>query len=409
MTPRGRTAAEAVRSAYPAALATLIRVLGSMDAASDALHTAVERAMQRWPDDFPHNPTAWLIRAARNAAIDQVRHQRVHERHVAAVAPDLDPASPEPRADMLRLIFTCCHPMLSADSQVALALRTVIALPVEEIARAYLVAPKAMERRLTRARRALRDAQVPYEVPDASELPQRLQAACAVVVSLFDQGYSYRAEPPHRRPRLCELAIRLARVLARMFPSDPETSGVLALLLLQHARSSARSTPEAPFVSLEHQDRTLWDQAAILEGRALIERALFRGRLGPYQLQAAIAATHCAAPTFAQTDWNEIVAFYDLLVRHRPTATVHLNQAVAVAQARGPQAGLDALERLAPDHRRRLQEHHAVHAVEGHLLADLGRREDARAAFERARARCTNPVERAYLDDKLADSNPEKK
>lgn len=403
-----RAADEAVRAAYPQALATLTRVLGSMDTASDALHVAVERALSRWPGQVPQNPTAWLVRTARNYSIDQTRRRSVHARAVEVVRdPDAQAGSAVDvdalhlRDDMLRLIFTCCHPRLSPDSQVALTLHTVIGLSVAEIARAYMAPPKAMERRLTRARVALREAAVGYDVPSAAELPQRLAAACVVVESLFDQGYSYPADARHLRPQLCALAIRLARLLARMFARDAEVAGLLALLLLQHARTKARLKPDGAFVSLMDQDRSLWDRAMILEGQALVHRARFHGARGPYQLQAAIAAVHCTAPRFQDTAWDEIAALYGLLAQARPTATVALNRAVAVAKASGPAAGLDALAALAPKTRDKLQAHHRFHAVLGHLLEELARHADAIEAFERAVALAPGPVELEYLRDKL--------
>ncbi|MBL4684109.1 MAG: hypothetical protein JKY37_05940 [Nannocystaceae bacterium] len=403
-----RDAGEAIRAAYPQALATLTRVLGSLDAGSDALHVAVERALARWPKEFPNNPVAWLVHTARNHAIDQVRRQVVHDRFAAvavnAARPEvdaIDALAPELRDDMLRLIFTCCHPRLSPDSQVALTLRTVVGLSVDEIARAYLVPPKSMERRLTRARIALREAEIPYEVPTAEALPARVAAACAVIVSLFDQGYTYPVDCPYLRPELCALAIRLARLLARMFPQDAEVAGLLALLLLQHARMAARTVSERTFVSLEDQDRSLWDQAMILEGRALMQRALRRGDLGPYQLQGAIAATHCAAATFEQTAWDEIAALYKLLHDFRPTATVALNQCVAVAKAHGAAVGLAMLANLPAEHQRRLEGHHRYFAVRGHLLEELGQVQSARDAFAKAAALGPGPVEREFLEAKL--------
>jgi len=403
-----RDAGEAVRAAYPQALATLTRVLGSLDAAGDALHVAVERALVRWPQEFPSNAVAWLVATARNHAIDQVRRQVVHDRFVNAEALAARPApsaddglAPHLRDDMLRLIFTCCHPRLSPDSQVSLTLRTVVGLTVHEIARAYLVSPSSMERRLTRARIALREAKIPYEVPTADELPSRLAAACAVVVSLFDQGYTYPADADHLRPELCNLAIRLARLLARMFPHDAEVAGMLALLLLQHARTAARTSADGAFVSLEDQDRSAWDQTMIREGRALIQRALFRDDLGPYQLQGAIAATHCAAATFEATAWGEIATLYGLLHDYRPTATVALNRCVAVAKAQGAAAGLAELEALPAEHLSRLELQHRYFAVRGHLLEELGQIALAREAFAEAAALRPGPVEREYLEAKL--------
>ncbi len=401
-----RAPAEALRAAYPQALATLVRIVGSLDAAQDALQEASVRALKNWRTEVPRNPAAWLVRAGHGVAVDWVRHGRVQQRHadqVQRLQPEVtEPVEDDFRSDMLRLIFTCCHPALSPDSQVALTLRTVIGLSVQDIARLYLVSPAAMERRLVRARKTLHDAAIPYEVPRAEDLSPRLAAACAVVLVVFNDGYSHTADSPQLRPRLCVLAIRLGRLLSRLFRREAEVSGLLALMLLQHARMPARVVTPGVFVSLQHEDRTLWDAALIREGEVMVQRALMRRALGPYQIQAAIAAVHCAADTYERTDWGEIAALYEVLVRYQPTATVKLNRAVAVSKVRGPHEGLAALAGLEES----LAEHHLYHAVRAHLLQDADELDAARQAYQRARQLAQNPIERDYLDARIDKLRP---
>ena len=393
-----REPGEALRAAYPQALATLIRVLGDLDSAQDALHEAAARALDRWQGEVPRQPAAWLVRVARNIVVDRGRRvsvERLHRQSRASQASAQRPRREPPhpfRDDMLRLIFTCCHPSLSPDSQVALTLRTVVGLSVDEIARVYLVSNQAMEQRLTRARRALRD--VPYEVPDTAELPERLDAVCAVIHVIFNDGYTLSGEVGLRR-ELCLLAIRLGRLLSRLFPERSEVSGLLALMLLHHARFEARQKA----LSLEHQDRCLYDATLIAEGRAIVERALRQRQLGPYQIQAAISAVHASAASFEATDWGELVALYRVLLRYQPTSVIRLGHAIAVAYAQSPRAGLELL--LALDEPGDLAGYHLFHAAKGHLLDQCGDRTAALSAFVRAHALVTNTVERDYLASKI--------
>lgn len=398
----------AIRAAYPQALATLTRVLGDLDRAQDALHDAVGKALIHWQGELPENPAAWLVRTARNAAIDGHRRQAVAARSREtlrqATGPEAD-GSDEAlvdgfRDDMLRLLFTCCHPSLTPDAQVALALRTVVGLGVGEIARAYRVGERTMEQRLTRAKRTLQNAGAPYEIPSESDLPGRIEAVCAVILVLFNEGYSEAVDGGGIRPRLCALAIRLARLTNRLVRNDPEVQGLLALLLLQHARLNARHDGAGEVVTLEHQDRSRWDRRAIAEGQALVEIALRRRALGPYQIQAAIAAAHDRAPTFAQTDWEEIVLLYDALVRHRPTPVVELNRAIAVSRARGPEAGLAILDELGP--RAGVEDYHLFQAALGHMREEAGDLAGARSSFRRALELAPGAGERTYLEKKIA-------
>ena len=397
-----RRPAEVLRSAYPQALATLTRIVGDLETAQDALQDASERALLRWQEVVPDHPAAWLVRVARNATIDQTRHRAVVQRHAEREATcSSEPVSEtsmrsEFRDDMLRLIFTCCHPTLTPDSQVALTLHTVVGLSVAEIARAYLVQPTTMERRISRARRALRDGEVPYDLPTAQELPQRLDAVCAVILVLFNEGYTPSDESPCLRPRLCELAIRLARLVARSFPANAEVSGLLALVLLQHSRSGARQSDSGRLLTLQMQDRARWNRALITEGRVLVERTLRRGQLGPYQVQAAIAAVHATAETFERTDWPQIVALYDVLLKLQPTAVVRLNRAVAVGRARGSAAGLDELAKL--ESLPELARFHLLPAARADLLVAQGRVQDAVTAYRAARDLAPTRAERSEID-----------
>ena len=399
----------ALRAAYPQAFATLIRIVGDFDTAQDALHEAVERALTHWQPDVPLEPTAWLVRTARNIVIDHSRKSALHLKHAgdsrlvpeASMQSAPDSVANRFRDDMLRLIFTCCHPTLSPDSQVALALRTVAGLTVDQIARIYLVSPTAMERRLVRARQALRAADIPYEVPEKRDLPVRLDAVCAVILVIFNDGYSYSDEAPTLRPRLCEQAIRLGRLVARLFRRDAEVSGLLALMLLQHSRWRARMAEPETFVSLEKQDRTLWDASLIREGRAIVQRALRRHNPGPYQIQAAIAAVHCEATAFECTDWQQIAALYDVLVQHQPTAVVKLNRAVAISFSSGPERGLQLIRELEtiPE----LKNYHFFHAARGYVLSETGRTSDAIAAYRRAISLTSNAVEQRALIGKIVE------
>lgn len=400
---------QALRRSYPQALATLNRIAGDLEMAQDGLHVAVERALLRWTDELPAEPVAWLVRAGRNTIIDTLRHRAMKERHDGALRHALgaerafedEQLRSAFRDDMARLVFTCCDPRLKPDTAVMLTLHTVGGLSIDEIARAYLMKNTAVERRITRARRAVRALEGGYQPPTEAELPARLDAALAVFMVLFTEGYSARDTAPYLRPQLCDLAIRSTRMLARLFRDGAEVQGLLALMLLQHARANARLVPPDRLVSLEHQDRSQWDQGMRNEGLALVHKALLRKRLGPYQIQAAIAAVHASAPDYQSTNWQELVLLYDTLLRHRPNAVVRLNRAVAVSRARGPKVGLALLRELAAEPS--MSTYSPYFVVQGHLLAECGRSTEAVAAFEQAHTLCTSPLQRRHLDRLLAD------
>ncbi len=401
-----------LRAAQPKALATLIRLLGDMETAEDMLQEAFARAIETWPrTGAPDNPVAWLVTTGRRRAIDAYRRRTLEARHLATLrvlAEGDNALAPSPERsmdehvddDLLRLIFTCCHPALAEEAQVALTLKTVAGLTVDEIARAFLVAPKTMEQRLARAKRKIRDAGIPYEVPDGTQLPERLSAVLAVVYLIFNEGYSASGNPKLIRTELCDEAIRLARLLSRLFRAEPEVTGLLALLLLQHSRRSARLDELGNMIVLDEQDRDLWEKRLILEGRALVEKALRRRRPGPYQIQAAIAAVHSKAGRAADTDWAEIAALYQLLEWRRPSPVVTLNRALAVAKAQGSEAGLALLRSIedAPE----IQRYHHFHAAKGALLAEVGQTAAAIVAYEAALPLTRNPSEIHFIRRKIA-------
>jgi RNA polymerase sigma-70 factor, ECF subfamily len=407
----------ALKSARPQAISALLRYFRDLDQAEEAFQEACLRALRHWAaNGAPRDPAAWLILVGRNAALDDVRRRnRTQPLPPDELISDLDDAeadvaerldSSHYRDDMLRLLFICCHPDLPATQQIALALRIVSGLSVNEIARAFLVSESAMEQRVTRAKRRVAEAQVPYETPGAVERAERLGAVAAMVYLLFNEGYSASGGTAHIRVPLCEEAIRLARLLLRLFPSEPEVMGLTALLLLQHARAPARLDADGEIVLLEDQDRSLWHREMIAEGLALVEKALRHRRPGAYQVQAAIAAMHARAARFEATDWGEIDQLYAVLETLQPSPVVTLNRAVAVARLHGPETALAMIEPLAAQ----LAGYFHFFGVKGALLLQLGRCDEARTAFDRAVALAHTPAEaahiRQHLDRLMKDSQP---
>jgi RNA polymerase sigma-70 factor, ECF subfamily len=399
------------RREYGRCVATLIRFLGDIDAAEEAVQDAFTVAVARWPSDGqPPNPGAWIVTTARNRAIDRLRRESVRdERHAQAhhlygadaQAAEDNAQAPEEEAvpdDRLRLIFTCCHPALNQPAQVALTLRLLGGLETPEIARAFFVPETTMAQRIVRAKRKIRNTRLPYRVPAEAELPARLQPVLAVVYLIFNEGYAATANSLMRLD-LCAEAVRLARVLAELMPDEPEAQGLLALLLLLHARSPARLAADGSLVRLADQDRQLWDLSQIAEGQAIVRACVERGRPGPYQIQAAINAVHSVAPSFDRTDWHAILTLYDQLYALTPTPVVALNRAVALAEVRGAAAGLAAVDDLRSSG---LDSYYLFHATRADLLRRLGRTTEAAAAYTTARALTANPVEQAFLDSRRA-------
>jgi RNA polymerase sigma-70 factor (ECF subfamily) len=408
MTAAEAAIAAAFRDEWGNILATLIRMTGNWDLSEECVQDAFAAALTRWPaDGVPDRPGAWLTTTARNRALDRLRRSKteaVKLQQLAALSVPGEPAGPDDSGvgdDRLRLIFTCCHPALSLEARVALTLRTLAGLTTAEIGRAFLVPEATMAKRLTRAKHKIRDAGIPYRVPPAHLLPERTGGVLAVLYLLFNEGYSASAGDDIVRPSLTAEAIRLTRLLATLMPDEPEATGLLALMLLQDARRASRLDANGELVTLEDQDRSRWDAAAITEGLALLEEALRRRSAGPYQLQAAIAACHGKARLAADTDWAEIAQLYGELYRLSPTPVVALNRAVAVAMADGPAAGLALVDALAASGS--LSAYFLLPATRADLLRRLGRREEAAASYSDALRLVTTGPERRFLSKRLAE------
>ncbi len=405
-------------------ISVLIRELSDFDRAEEALAEATAEAVAKWPTTgIPDNPAAWLLTVARRRAVDHTRRdvarrnrqdrvttdpstpfaKSATEDHAEDVVDDLVDLSTTIPDERLALLFTCCHPALGMEARIALTLRTVAGLSTAEIARAFLTNEPTMRQRLTRAKHKIRDAAIPYRVPRDDELPARRTGLLGVVYLIFNEGYSSASGPRLMRTDLAEEAIRLARILHQHLPDDPETAGLLALMLLTHARAATRTDAAGKIVQLEHQDRSCWDRGMIDEGAAIIRTVMDGGVLGTYGLQAAIARQHAMAATFAQTDWVMIVRLYDLLRTAAPSPVIDLNAAVAVAQADGPQAGLARLEPLLAD--ATLTRYHPLHVVRAELLMRTGEHEAAAASFRRALELVGNDAERAHLVERLDAAN----
>jgi len=406
---RARATAEAVyRAESRRVFATLVRLLGDFDLAEEALHDAFRAALEQWPrDGVPANPRAWLVSAGRFKAIDGIR-RRARFVAIDDVAEQVDAIADDTPAwdgegiedDRLRLVFTCCHPALSPDAQVALTLREVCGLTTEEIAHAFLSAAPTLAQRIVRAKAKIRDARIPYQVPTPAELPERLDSVLRVVYLVFNEGYSASSGESLTRVDLSSEAIRLGRLLVELLP-EPEAIGLLALMLLQESRRAARTSPTGELILLADQDRSLWNRDQIAEGAALVERALASRRFGPYTLQAAIAAVHAEAATADATDWSEIVGLYDVLLRAEPSPVVELNRAVAVAMRDGPAAGLELVDAILA--RGDLQDYRLAHAARADLCRRLGETAQARASYQRALVLTRQEPERRFLERRLAE------
>lgn len=390
-------------------LSTLIRLLGDFDIAEEALHDAFAAAMEKWPQEgVPANPRAWLVSTGRFKAIDALRRRARFDTAQHELLGQLEADTPDPAEqadivvpdDELRLIFTCCHPALAPEARVALTLREVCGLTTEEIARAFLTTPATLAQRIVRAKAKIRDTRIPYRVPSHKELPDRLGTVLQVIYLVFNEGYSASSGDSVTRADLSGEAIRLGRMLQDLLP-EPEVSGLLALMLLQESRRAARTSPEGDLVLLDEQNRSLWNRGYIGEGIALVEQALRSRRFGPYGIQAAIAAVHAEAQSPATTDWRQIVALYDALMRIEPSPVVELNRAVAVAMSDGPEAGLKLVEAILA--RGDLTDYHLAYSARADLCRRLGRTDEARASYRRALALTKQEPERRFLERRLKE------
>jgi len=387
-------------------LATLIRLLGDFDLAEEALHDAFAAAVESWPQDgVPRNPSTWLVSTGRFKAIDRLRRSsRFDSADGATLERVAQSEAPEPddsvEDDRLRLIFTCCHPALSADAQIALTLREVCGLTTEEVARAFLTPAPTLAQRIVRAKSKIRDAGIPYEIPSLSDLPDRLDSVLHVIYLVFNEGYLASTGPDLTRESLSAEAIRLGRLLAELLP-EPEAMGLLALMLLHESRRAGRTSSLGDLVLLEDQDRSLWNREQIREGVALVERALKSRRIGPYSLQASIAAVHAEARNTASTDWAQIVALYDVLLKAEPSAVIELNRAAAIAMRDGPETGLELIDKILATGE--LVDYYPAHAARGELCRRLGRVNDARTAYKRTLELVTQGPERRFLERRLME------
>ena len=410
-TAKARTTVDAVyRSESRRVLATLIRLLGDFELAEEALHDAFAAALEQWPrEGLPASPRAWLISTGRFKAVDKLRRaarfdsldERAEQLEALVDEGTLQPVDEEAvKDDRLRLIFTCCHPALSPDAQVALTLREVCGLTTEEIASAFLTGASTLAQRIVRAKAKIREARIPYEVPSQPELPERLEVVLRVIYLVFNEGYSASSGDSLMRADLSGEAIRLGRLLRQLLP-QPEVNGLLALMLLQESRRPARTTPAGEVVVLEDQDRSLWNREQIMEGLALVQEGLGSGRIGAYTLQAAIAAVHARTHSITATDWAEIVRLYEWLERLQPSPVIELNRAVAVAMRDGPAAGLALVDAILG--RGELAEYHLAHAARADLCRRLGRTVESRASYQQALALAKQEPERRFLKRRLAE------